>query len=509
MRRLSIAEKESYKAWQGYILALLEESSVDTNEPVHEQRARVERLESDVEAWFGYYLPSFSSCEPAPFHKEATRRLLKNSRWYEVRSWSRELAKSTRSMMEVLYLALTGQIKNFLLVSNSKDKAVDLLTPFKLVLEKSPRIVNDYGVQVQPGHWEEDKFVINSGCAFRAIGAGQSPRGLKNKEARPDFILVDDIDTDEEVRNPDRIKTKWEWFEKALFPTLSVSGNYRILFNGNIIAKDCCITRAGAKADRWDIVNIRDAKGRSSWPAKNSEADIDRILSMISTGAVQQEYYNNPISEGEVFTDITWDTCPPLQKLPFAICYGDPSPSNSRSRQSSYKAVFLVGFYEGKYYIYTGYLDQETNDRYVTWFYDLRDYVEGRCPVYYLNENNALQDPFWEQVLQPLFVKHSGQRGMIPIAPDSRAKMDKYARIEGALEPLNRQGRLVFNIDEKGNPNMQRLEEQFKLIAPRLPAPADGPDCIEGAVWQINNKLSELKPDSVVFGGRRCNRKRY
>lgn len=132
-----------------------------------------------------------------------------------------------------------------------------------------------------------------------------------------------------------------------------------------------------------------------------------------------------------------------------------------------------------------------------------------RCPVYYLNENNALQDPFWEQVLQPLFVKHSEKRGLMPIAPDTRAKMDKYARIEGALEPLNRQGRLVFNLEEAGNPNMQRLEEQFKLIAPRLPAPADGPDCIEGAVWQINNKLSELQPDSVVFGGRRHNSKRY
>lgn len=508
MRRLSIAEKESFKAWRSYILALVEESSINTSEPVHEQRARIEKLEADPEEWFKYYFPSFASSEPAPFHKQATKRLLNNDRWYEVRSWSRELAKSTRSMMEVIYLALMGKIQNFLLVSNSKDKAVDLLTPFKLVLEKSPRIINDYGVQMQIGHWEEDKFVIANGCSFRAIGAGQSPRGLKNKEARLDFILIDDIDTDEEVRNPERIKNKWEWFEKALFPTLSVSGSYRILFNGNIIAKDCCITRAGAKADKWDIVNIRDANGKSSW-ARNSEADIDRILSMISTSAAQQEYFNNPISEGEVFTDITWGECPPLAKLPFVVCYGDPSPSNSRSKQSSFKAVFLVGFHEGKYYIYTGYLGQETNDRYVTWFYDLRDYVGGRCPVYYLNENNALQDPFWEQVLQPLFVKHSETRGLIPIAPDTRAKMDKYARIEGALEPLNRQGRLIFNLEEAGNPNMQRLEEQFKLIAPRLPAPADGPDCIEGAVWQINNKLSELQPDSVVFGGRRLNSKRY
>ena len=202
MIRLNIDEKESLKAWQGYLLALIEESSVDTTEPIEVQKARIAQLEADPEAWFKYYFPSFATCEPAPFHKQATKRLLEHERWYEVRSWSRDLAKSTRSMMEVIYLALMGRIKNFLLVSNSKDKAVDLLTPFKLVLEQSPRITHDYGVQVKAGQWEEDKFVLTSGCSFRAIGAGQSPRGLKNKEARPDFILVDDIDTDERHATP-------------------------------------------------------------------------------------------------------------------------------------------------------------------------------------------------------------------------------------------------------------------------------------------------------------------
>jgi len=108
MRRLNIDEKESLKAWQGYLLALIEESSVDTTEPIEVQKARIAQLEADPEAWFKYYFPSFATCEPAPFHKQATKRLLEHERWYEVRSWSRDLAKSTRSMMEVIYLALMG-----------------------------------------------------------------------------------------------------------------------------------------------------------------------------------------------------------------------------------------------------------------------------------------------------------------------------------------------------------------------------------------------------------------
>jgi len=84
MRRLNIDEKESLKAWQGYLLALIEESSVDITEPIEVQKARIAQLEADPEAWFKYYFPSFATCEPAPFHKQATKRLLEHERWYEV-----------------------------------------------------------------------------------------------------------------------------------------------------------------------------------------------------------------------------------------------------------------------------------------------------------------------------------------------------------------------------------------------------------------------------------------
>lgn len=63
---------------------------------------------------------------------------------------------------------------------------------------------------------------------------------------------------------------------------------------------------------------------------------------------------------------------------------------------------------------------------------------------------------------------------------DARAKMDKYAR-EATAEPLNRQGRIVLNQARRSNPHMETAG-QFLMIAPKLSC--DGPDCIEGAVWQ-------------------------
>jgi hypothetical protein len=247
-------------------------------------------------------------------------------------------------------------------------------------------------------------------------------------------------------------------------------------------------------ADHWDVVNIRDDEGRSTWPEKNSEEQIDRVLSKISTKAQQQEYFNNPISEGEIFKEITWGKCPALNKLDFVISYSDPSPSNKDKQKKgvSYKANFLVGYCEGKFYIYYGFLEQAKTADFVMWNYAIRDYVRERTQVFYYIENNTLQNPFFEQVYEPKFQEIGAMLGYIPITPDTRDKPDKAVRIEGNLEPLNRAAMLVFNEAERENPHMLRLKEQFLLFTPQLKAPADGPDCIEGAVWILNQQIRKF-----------------
>lgn len=509
VKRLKPDERFALIDWEAFKKGILEATSINPDETHAEKLARVAKLEADDEAWFAYYFPTYYKSEPAPFHKKATKRLFNNDRWYEVRAWSRELAKSARAMMEITKLALTGKVRNVLLISNSGDNAERLLMPFMINFESNRRIINDYGAQDKPGSWEIGEFTCMCGCSFRALGAGQSPRGTRNESFRPDFILIDDIDTDEETRNPDRIANKWNWIEQALIPTVSVSGKYRILFNGNIIARDCCITRAIEKADHVDVINIRDKNGKSSWPQKNSEADIDKILSLISTASAQKEYFNNPLTEGETFKELRWGKVPALHKFKLLVVYGDPAPSNSKNKANSFKSLFLCGKLDGKTYIITGFLDHVVNAEFVEWYYLLKQYVGDKTQVYNYIENNTMQDPFYEQVFIPLFVSAAKEKGeQIGIIPDTRKKPDKFARIEGNLEPLNRMGNLIFNEAENGNPHMKRLEEQFKLVSPQLKAPADGPDCIEGAEWILTEKLKSFD-NTVSFGQRYRNPKRY
>lgn len=503
-----IETREAFKEWRAYHKALKRDKAVDDLSPIERQR-KLEKLEKEPITWITFFFSEFCTYPFAPFHKRAIKRITSNPEWYEVLSWSRELAKSTIVFLCVMYLVLTGRKRNVLLVSNSHENAERLLKPYKKAFEENALLKAYYGDLREVGCWTAGEFVLTTGASFRALGALESPRGTREGAQRPDVLLVDDFDTDNDCRNELITKKKWDWFEQALYPTRSVSEDLLTVFCGNVIARNCCVACAGEKADSWEIINIRDAQGCSTWPEKNTEERIRRIESSISTRSFQQEYMNNPLSEGEVFKEMTWGPCPPLEKLPFVVVYGDPATSNSMERSSSYKACFLVGYYEGRFYVYTGRLDHITNDKFVDWYYDLQYYAGERTQVYSFIENNKLQDPFYEQVFMPIFAYKGAQRGFLGITPDERRKPDKFARIEGNLEPLNSQGRLVLNCHEKDNPHMKRLEEQFLLLHRSMKSPADGPDCIEGAVWILNQKISTLSAGAVTVGKRRRNSKNY
>ena len=501
-------DRRALKEWQEYFNALKRDKAVDELSPIERMR-KLEKLEKSPIKWMQFFFSEYCKYPFTPFQVRAINRICTKGEWYEVLSWSRELAKSTITFMAVMYLVATGRKKNVLMVSNSHDNAVRLLEPYKKTFESNSLFKAYYGDLREVGKWTADEFSLTTGAAFRALGALESPRGTRKDAVRPDTILLDDFDTDAECLNPDILNKKWKWFEQALLGTRSVSEDMLVVVCGNIIARDCCVTRAGEKADHWDVVNIRDKDGNSAWPEKNTEERIRRIQNKISTRSFQQEYMNNPLSEGEVFSELTWGKCPPLSKLTFAVCYGDPAPSNNKSAASSYKSVFLVGYADSKFYVFTGFLDHVTNDEYVNWYYYIRDYADGKVQLHNFIENNKLQDPFYEQVFMPLFAEKGKERGFIGVVPDERKKPPKFDRIEGNLEPLNRQGRLVLNIDEKNNPHMKRLEEQFLLINRAMKSPADGPDCIEGAVWILNQKISTLSVGSFTVGQRQTSKKRY
>ena len=304
---MTIEDRKALQRWEEYHKAIASDIPAENGLSKRDIEKKRRELEKDPVAWIKYFFPKYAKYDFAPFHVKAIMRVIEHDEWYEVLSWSRELAKSS-------------------LASATETSAVRLLTPYRLNFENNPRIKQFYGEQVTLGAWTEKDFSARCGAKFVALGAGSAPRGARNEEVRPDIIYMDDYDTDEDCRNPETLKKKWDWFEGALYPTL---------WCGNIIAKDCCIRRAGEKARHWDIVNIRDKNGKSTWPQKNTEEQIDTVLSNISQKNAQAEYFNNPVSEGTIFRNLPFGKVPPLKKFPFLILYGDPAPSNKRHKADS------------------------------------------------------------------------------------------------------------------------------------------------------------------------------
>ncbi|MBW7838590.1 MAG: hypothetical protein H3C36_02895 [Chitinophagaceae bacterium] len=492
MAKKRVTDKQYLKLWEQFRENISKSTPVDLNETPLQKEARIKELEGNPEKWFKYYFPNFYTSEPAPFHKRATKRILKNPEWFEVRPWARELSKSGRTMMEVIYLTVAKKTKkNVLMVSSSGDNAERLLLPYKSIFEKNNRLIHDYGEFQSIGQWEAGEFVTKQGVSFRALGAGQSPRGTRKDEVRPDVILIDDIDTDEESRNKDRIKKKIDWVEQALIPTRSISNPLLIIVCGNIIGKYTTVTEMMKKADHAEIVNIRDKHGKSTWPSKNTEVQIDRVLKTISNRSAQKEYFNNPVSEGTVFKEITYDKVPQLRHCEKVLIYVDPSPSNNIHSKSSRKAVGIIGFYKGVYYLYKIWLDNVTNAQMIEWMHLACLHLDssGVDPKRLFVENNSLQDPFYKQVVVPLVNDfYDKNKYRIPIRPDNRKKPSKFERIEGTLEPLNRNGFLKFNLKEKENPHMMRMEEEMLSVSEDCKT-MDGPDMLEGGVWLIQNRI--------------------
>jgi hypothetical protein len=491
-------DKKYFEEWKQYRDNIRNATPIDLDETPQDKLKRIDRLEANDEEWFKYYFPNYYTSEPAPFHKKSTQRVMNNMEHFEVRSWARELSKSARTMMEDLKLAMTGKKRFFIEASATYESAERLLLPYKSNLECNQRLINDYGVQENIGNWESGFFVTRKGVAFFAIGAGQSPRGRRNEEVRPDKINIDDIDTDEMVKNPQRVKDTVKWIMEALIPTRSISKDLSVVVNGNIIAKYCCVTELAKVADVHDIVNIRDKNGKSTWPSKNSEEAIDRVIKTLSWASAQKEYFNNPVAEGDVFKKVVYDKCPPLASCDRVIVYADPSTSNkdkAAAKQASYKAVGVIGKKGQKIYLYKIWIKQTGNTKFVEMLFEAYDYlVAEKVDIKRLYiENNSLQAPHYEQVITPEIKKQNKARDLyLPITEDTRKKGEKFLRIEGTLEPIHSKGDLIFNISEKSNDDMKVMDGQMLGVAEGAKT-MDGPDMLEGGVWILQNKTVQME----------------
>lgn len=482
-------DKIALDFWEEYYKSIQDTEIVDSTESAEEKEVRKKDLEADDERWFKYYFGKYYTSEPMQFHLTVTANVMSNPEFYQVCPHSRELSKTGRAMMMFVKLHCTKKKHMTFLLSATKESAVRLLRPVKLTFEKNQRLRNDYGGTLGIP-WKEDEFVTPMGTTFIAVGAGNAPRGAKNEEIRPDSIWVDDYDTDVDCRNPIIVDQKWEFFEQAMYGTRSISNPMLVLWNGNIIAEYCCVKKAMKMADHYEIVNIRDKNGKSTWPNKNTEPMIDRVLSKISSASQQKEYFNNPIVLGKIFKKLNYGKVQPLHKYKYLVAYTDPS----YKKNGDFKAMHLIGRWKDEYHVLWVKCQQTSVSAMIDWQFEALHFVDDRSALYLYIEYPWIDDTLKREIKKA----NKRHNRTLNLKADERSKPDKFYRIESNLEPLNTNNKLIFADYLKDTPDMETVEFQFLAISPKSRANDDAPDSCEGGVWIINHKqLLQAAPPRV------------
>ena len=148
-------DNKALREWQEYVRDIEASTPVEINMTEAEKAKKRAYLEAHPIEWIQYFFPKYAKYPFADFQKRHIKRILSHDEWFEVTSWSRELAKSTIVMFEVMYLALTKRKHNVILASATQTSAEKLLRPYKGNFEGNARIRAFYGDQVNLGQWTD------------------------------------------------------------------------------------------------------------------------------------------------------------------------------------------------------------------------------------------------------------------------------------------------------------------------------------------------------------------
>jgi len=454
------------------------------NESPTEKEIRIKKLLSNYSAFVTYYFPHYAKCNTAPFQIKAANRIRKFTNFKGVFKWARGHAKSTHfDIFMPLWLKAQDELHVMVLVGKSETNAITLISDLQAELEANQRYINDFGKQVKAGSWEEGEFVTNDNCAFFARGRGQSPRGLRFRDKRPDYIVIDDLDDDELVQNEARVRKLTDWVKEALFGTLD-GGRGRFIMVGNLISKTSVLENISkSEGVILSTTNALLPNGDPTWASKWTKEELAEMAAFMGYRAFQKEMMNNPITEGAVFKQdwIKWKRMPKLEKYEHLIAYCDPSFKSSS--KNDYKAIKLWGKIGTELHHIDSFVRQTSVAEMVRWFYDLHERLAGATICDYYIEANFLQD-----ILLDEFEREAKLRGyMLPIRPDKRKKPDKFQRIE-AISPLWERGVVYYNANKQNDKDMLTGIEQTLAFEKGSRSHDDAPDADEGAIYLLQKR---------------------
>jgi hypothetical protein len=157
--------------------------------------------------WLRALFPRYFTHDFAPFHQEfwawvwAIRHGTRPTPFVGI--WPRDTGKSTDAEVACVALA-AGRVRRYgLYLSRTQDQADDHVGNVSALLESdavgerypalSDRALGKFGASKG---WRHNRLRTRLGFTLDAVGLDRAVRGIKLEEQRPDFMILDDLDTE-------------------------------------------------------------------------------------------------------------------------------------------------------------------------------------------------------------------------------------------------------------------------------------------------------------------------
>ena len=471
-------------------------------------RARAERrrrADQDFETFVGTYFPHYvRSPHKSELHHYLFRRLpeIVASAKSETDAIAapRGEAKSTLvSQLFVLWCLVTGRKRYPVIVMDSIDQAYPMLEAIKAELEFNPRLSLDYPDACGQGRvWQSGTIVTKGDAKVQVAGSGKKLRGLRHGPHRPDLCVLDDIENDEQVRNPEQRDKLQSWLTRTVLPLGGAVGKFDVVYIGTILHYDSVLNRTLSnkmwrtakfrallqwpdRMDLWDTWEAilrsdgeaeadvfhalhraeMDAGAAVSWQARPLAA-LMKIRARDGHSAFDSEYQNDPVAgDSAPFSGCIqfW-----VSRLADWIFYGACDPSLGKAGASRDPSALLVGGLNRE----TGVLDvveaqirKRLPDRIIEDVIELQSLY--KCVLW------VVETVQFQEFLRTELVKRSAARGVPVPARAVQPIADKLLRIE-SLQPHVRNGLIRLH------PSQQTLIDQLRHF-PKADHD-DGPDAL-------------------------------
>lgn len=173
-------------------------------------------------------------------------------------------AKSTLGTQLLVLWCIVTERKHFIpIVMDSWDQAAAMLEAIKTELTDNPRLQMDFPDQVGAGRvWNAGVILTANNRKVQAFGSGKKMRGLRHGPHRPDLVMLDDIENDEQVRSLEQRKKLEDWVTKTVLNLGPPSGTMDVVYLNTILHYDSVANRFHRKP-RW---TRRKFKAVMRWP---------------------------------------------------------------------------------------------------------------------------------------------------------------------------------------------------------------------------------------------------